>query len=111
MPTRLVVVILLVVAVTACSDPLEGKLGEDLFQTGCARCHRADLSGGADLGGEAPALGPGSNAATELTDEQIGDVIRVGPGAMPGFGRRLTDEQIDSLVAYLRTVQRGPSPD
>jgi mono/diheme cytochrome c family protein len=101
----------MVVAGTGCTDQLQGKYGEELFQTACAQCHRADLSGAADLARDAPPLGPGSNADLELTDAQIADVIRVGPGAMPSFRRRLTTEQIDSLVAYVRLVQEGRQPD
>jgi mono/diheme cytochrome c family protein len=85
----------------ACSNPTEGKFGEELFQAACARCHADDGSGG-----RGPALGPGSDAATMLTDDQIRGVIRVGPGVMPAWPR-LTDEQVDSLVVYLRLLQRG----
>ena len=55
-------------------------------------------------GGIGPALGPGSNAVA-LTDEQIIDVIRIGPGSMTAFGDRFTDAQFDSLVEYLRAEQ------
>lgn len=88
-------------SLAGCGDSLEGKLGGDLYQAGCARCHGPDGSGG--IG---PAIGtPDSNAAMNLTDDQIRGVIRVGPGRMPAFDR-LTDEQVDSLVAYLRELQR-----
>lgn len=99
---RLAVTVLAVLIAVGCSDRLEGKFGEELYQEGCAHCHGVDLSGGTG-----PDIGPGSNADVELSDQQIGDVIRVGPGAMPGFGGRLTDGQIDSLIEYLRVEQRG----
>jgi len=90
------------VAVAGCGESLEGKVGQELFQAGCARCHDRDGSGG--IG---PAIGTrDSNAARQLTDEMIRSVIRVGPGRMPAFGR-LTDEQVESLVEYLRSLQRG----
>lgn len=86
----------------ACGNATEGKFGEELYRTACAGCHADDGSGG-----RGPAIGtPDSNAATELTDEQIRGVIRVGPGAMPAWSR-LTDEQVDSLVVYLRQLQGG----
>lgn len=94
--------VLFMLVLVGCSDPTEGRFGEDLYQVGCAGCHGADLTGG--IG---PALGPGSNAAQQLTDEQIAGAIAVGPGAMPGFATRLTTDQIDSLVLYLRTEQDG----
>jgi len=87
------------VLLSACGSSSEGLYGQELFIHSCAMCHGED-GGGSSM---APAIGPGSNAAT-LRDDQIEGVIEVGPGAMPSF-RRLTPEQIDSLVAYVRTLQ------
>ncbi len=98
---RLLVVLVVAIVVGACSDPLEGKVGEELYGRACAQCHGADLSGAAG-----PPIGPGSNADVALSDAQITNVIKVGPGAMPGFDDRLTDAQIDGLVAYLRLAQQ-----
>ena len=84
---------------TACGgDSAEGRLGQELYGAVCASCHR---SGGE--GGVGPAIDEGSEAAS-LTDEQLAGVIRAGPGSMPAFGR-LSDAQIDSLVAHVRLLQ------
>jgi cytochrome c551 len=98
---RVVLVALMLVAVllAGCSDASEGKYGDELFETTCAHCHGSDLAGGVG-----PPLGRGSGAAS-LTDEQITGVISVGPGAMPSFSSRLTDDQTESLVDYLRERQ------
>lgn len=97
----LVVIASLAVAASACgSDPAEGKFGEELFDAVCAACHGEDGSGG----GAFPAINAGSDAIS-LTDAQIAGVIRAGPGAMPSFQRRLTSDQIDSVVAYVRRLQ------
>jgi mono/diheme cytochrome c family protein len=85
----------------SCGASTEGKFGVELFQLTCASCHSGDLSGGFG-----PPIGAGSNAALNLTDEQIGNTIRVGPGAMPSFSE-LSDDQIDSLVEFLRWMQEG----
>lgn len=102
-PVRMKLAVVLVGAVVllgACGESLEGKLGEELYDAGCARCH-----GGEGTGGIGPAIGTAdSNTALALTDEMIRGVIRVGPGRMPAFGE-LTDEQVDSLVVYLRELQ------
>ncbi len=79
----------------------EGLSGEELIDQVCSRCHGSDLGGG--IG---PALGPGSNAATNLTDEQIAGVLEVGPGAMPSF-KQLSDEQVAGVIASLRQFQIG----
>jgi mono/diheme cytochrome c family protein len=51
-----------------------------------------------------PALGPGSNAATQA-DEFIVLTVTRGRGRMPSFGSTLTSEQIDRVVAFLREQQ------
>jgi cytochrome c553 len=99
----LLAAILLLVTLTSCGSN-EYLLGRELFERSCAPCHSAD-----GTGGFGPNIGPGSNAATNLSDEQVAGVIRVGPGSMPGFGR-LSDEQIASLVEYVRDLER-PAAD
>jgi mono/diheme cytochrome c family protein len=85
--------------VAGCAGPDADTFGVDLYSSACAHCHGSDLAGGVG-----PALGAASNAAT-LTDQQITDVIRIGPGAMTSFGDRFSQAQLDSLVDYLRTQQ------
>ena len=83
---------------TGCATQGENLFGEDLYLRSCAACHGISGDGGLGLD-----IGPGSNTDIALTDEQIAGVIRVGPGNMPGFPR-LTTEQIDSLVLYVRSL-------
>ena len=88
--------------ISACGGSTEGKLGVELFEGTCATCHRPDGSGA----GSFPAINAGSKAAG-FTDEQIAGVIRAGPGAMPSFQKKLTEEQIESLVSFLRQLPGG----
>lgn len=37
-------------------------------------------------------------------DERVGEIIRYGRGKMPGFSQALNQQQIDDLLAYLRTL-------
>lgn len=76
----------------------ENLMGEDLYVRSCATCHGLDGDGGIGLD-----IGAGSNTDLSLTDEQIAGVIAVGPGNMPGFSR-LTPEQVNSLVVYVRSL-------
>ncbi len=85
-----------------CGRTTRDKSGGELYEITCARCH-----GGRGEGGIGPAIGtPDSSAALDLDDDQIFGAIRVGPGSMPG-NPSLTDEQITSLVEYLRELQRA----
>ena len=92
-------IVLSVIVGAGCSGPSSDVFGVDLYSSSCVHCHGGDLAGG--IG---PALGPGSGAAT-LTDQQIVDVIRIGPGAMTSFRDRFTQAQLDSLVEFLRAEQ------
>jgi mono/diheme cytochrome c family protein len=101
-PMRSIPILLLtVLAVTACSGPAEDASGEDVYIQVCARCHGADLGGGVG-----PALGAGSEAA-DRTDEFLVDTITHGRGRMPSFSQTLSEGQIDRVVTYLRRVQAG----
>lgn len=97
---RLAAVALLVMALGACSSarPDEDASGEGMYADLCARCHDADLSGGAG-----PPIGPGSNAADE-DDMYLEFTISNGRGRMPSFSY-LDDVQLGRLIAYIREVQ------
>jgi ubiquinol-cytochrome c reductase cytochrome c subunit len=74
--------------------------GGSLFRLECAACHAWAGDGGALVHREAPGL-------HEATDTQIAEAIRIGPGQMPAFGAAaLTDEQLASVVAYVRYLDR-----
>ena len=88
-----------VLFVAGCGDSTEGKFGRELYDVACAQCH-----GPSGRGGIGSAIAAADANALELTDEQLAGVIRVGPGAMPG-NPRLTDDQVQSLVAYIRELQ------
>lgn len=82
-----------------------GKGGE-LFRIYCASCHRTAVRGGAlaftDV--NAPAL-------THKSKTLIAGAIRSGPGPMPAFPKSvLDDQQLASVVEYVRTVQHPPTP-
>lgn len=93
---------LVALAASACVQrPPADASGRDIYAQVCARCHGADLSGG--IG---PALGPGSNAASQ-PDEFLTSAITDGRGRMPSFAQTLTPEQIERVVAHLRDSQEG----
>lgn len=88
------------VALSGCSlgGPAEDAAGEEIYAELCARCHGPDLNGGVG-----PALGPGTNAASE-PDEYLEFTIGNGRGRMPSFPS-LSEQQVDRLVDYIREVQ------
>ena len=79
--------------------------GTQLWSLNCTECH-----GKMGQGVDAPALNS-QEFLTSVTDEQMRNIIRGGvPGAeMPAwlsdYGGALTDQEISSLVAYIRAWQ------
>lgn len=70
--------------------------GETLYREHCNACHSTDKQGGIGL----PLA---SSKLADVTDDYLRKTVRIGrPGrVMPGF-QRMSDAQVDALVAYLR---------
>lgn len=82
--------------------PGEGGLvaqGDGVYSAKCAVCHGADLGGAVG-----PALGAGSVVAGQ-DDETIRTVIVEGRASMPAWAGVLSAEEIDAVIAYLRSEQ------
>jgi mono/diheme cytochrome c family protein len=45
---------------------------------------------------------------TTTTDAEIASAIRMGPKAMPAFGKKLSPAEIEALVSYVRTFKPAP---
>ena len=78
-----------------------------LFAQNCSGCHGTDGQGVPATG--APRFTDPAFQAS-LSDEQVVAAIRDGKGGkMPAWSGRLTDEQISSLAAYVRTFAKSSS--
>ena len=71
---------------------------EQLFKTTCASCHGQELTGG--MAGSLV----DSQWLTEGTDDALMNAIKNGivSAGMPAFGATLSDEQVRTLVVYIR---------
>jgi mono/diheme cytochrome c family protein len=86
------------------TPPSPGQPGsinvERLFATSCGWCHQS----GGRVAGRGPKL-----AGTDKSDEFIISRIKAGkPPGMPAFGRSFTDEQLQAIVAYIRSLRDEP---
>lgn len=70
--------------------------GGMLYRVNCAACHNWDGKGGALVNRHnAPPLHP-------VPNRQIGDAVRVGPGAMPNFTEQQLDgKELNDVIAYV----------
>lgn len=88
---------------TTQGDPGEGK---QIFRGRCSRCHLVTST--------KERLGPGlkglfqqekmSGTGLAPTDDNVRKLIMKGSRSMPPFRGVLTEEQVDDLIAYLRTL-------
>ncbi len=91
---------------TACSPSASAQRGQELFDLHCASCHEDPP---ADLKKRPPKL-EGLFKAKYLpsggpaTDEQVRKTIVAGLRTMPAFDQRLSNQDLDDLIAYIHTL-------
>jgi cytochrome c oxidase cbb3-type subunit 3 len=98
----------------------EEEAGRMLFERYCSSCHGREGDGfginAPNLPIEVPSLAAPTHA-TGLSDARVFDRIARGgrasggPPVCPAWGHRLTDREIDALVAFLRILSRGGRSD
>lgn len=75
----------------------------------CKKCHAEDGSGKTKLG-EKLGIKDYTDAASlaEFTDEQLHAMTKDGVDGtkMPGFAKKLSDEEISALVVYMRNMAK-----
>ena len=78
---------------------------KNLYVSNCARCHGSDGRGQTEQGRkyDVPDL---VVEAKHASSSKLKRIITNGKEDMPAFGKKLTDAQIDSVVAYVRTLKR-----
>jgi mono/diheme cytochrome c family protein len=77
------------------------------FDAQCAKCHGKDGRAHTTRGRLSHARDM-TNASwqNEVTDERLFNSITKGKGKMPAYGKKLSEDQIDALVRYVRQLKR-----
>ena len=79
----------------------------ELYAKHCASCHGKD--------GQAKTLKAKLKHARDLTDpgwqnevsdERLSNSIMNGKRKMPGFGKKLSEQEVDALVSYVRSLKK-----
>ena len=86
-------------------DATDIAAGRAAYIATCAACHGAGGSGDAVGGGAvAPPL-------LDTAPTQVGEAIRIGPGAMPAFDpRQVSDAELSQIAGYLQFLRHGAAP-
>ncbi len=80
--------------------------GADIFKAKCAMCHGADGMGGTPAGKALKAVPFNDPAVVKAPDAELIADVKNGKGKMTPNVAKLTDEQIKSVVAFIRTFQK-----
>jgi cytochrome c6 len=97
--TMLVVLGLVTLARPAMADDAEA-----LYKSKCQVCHGVDGKGSA-AGQKLGAKDFHSPEVQKQTDAELIEITKQGKGKMPGYDKKLTDDQIKQLIKYIRSLK------
>jgi mono/diheme cytochrome c family protein len=101
MRTKLVVaLIIMAVAGAAFAD------GAAVFTGKCAMCHGKGGAGDTGMGKSLALKDLGSADVQKASDAELTKLIADGKGKMPAYKGKLSDEEIKSVVCFIRTLKK-----
>jgi len=77
----------------------------DIYKAKCAACHGADGKGDTSMGKMMKIRDLGSADVQSQSDADLAKIITNGKGKMPKYEGKLTADQINDLVKYIRTFK------
>jgi high-affinity iron transporter len=97
----------LLVAWAVPASATDAEAGQKIYGQKCLMCHG---SGGAGDGSMGKMLKPpppsfaDADRMADRSDEELITMIKEGKSPMPSYGSRLSDSQIQDVLAYIRTL-------
>jgi len=80
--------------------------GGDLFKAKCASCHGPEGKGDTAMGKNLKLRDLGSADAQKASDADLTTIITKGKKPMPGYEGKLTSDQIQAVVKYIRSLKK-----
>jgi len=93
------------VSIVRAAPSPDGAASTATFRAKCAMCHGPD-GAGSEVGKSMNVPDLRSSAIQKLPDAQLAQIISDGKGVMPPFKSSLSEEQIHSLVVYIRSLHQ-----
>lgn len=76
------------------------------YKAKCATCHGPDGKGDTAMGKTMKVKDLGSAEVQKQSDADMATIIEKGKKPMPGYEGKLTKDQIDGLVKYVRSLKK-----
>lgn len=102
-----VLIVITLVASPAASQ--DSAAGASVYKAKCTTCHGPDGSGTA-IGKSLKVADLRSPEVQSRSDAELTQVISEGKNNMPGFKGDITDDEIHSVLAYVRTLAAKGDP-
>lgn len=80
--------------------------GAEVFKGKCAMCHGADAKGQTPMGKTFKLKDLRSAEVQGQTDAQLKTIIEDGKRPMPAYKGKLSAEQVNDVVAYIRSLKK-----
>jgi len=80
--------------------------GAALFKKSCAPCHGALGAGDTPMGKKLGVKALDTPEVQKMTDEQMTQLNTKGKGKMPSFAGKLSPEQLNAIVGFIRTLKK-----
>jgi len=91
-------------------DANKAPAGAEIFKSKCVLCHGADGTGNTPLGKQLQAANLHSKEVQKLSNDEMHKIIHDGQTNMPPFEDKLTDDEIDQVIQYVRTFAAPAKP-
>ena|ERR1700675_2483724 len=95
---------LFVVSIVRADPGPDSAASSAAYRTKCAMCHGPDGSG-SEVGKSMHIPDLRSPDVQKMSDVQLAQIISDGKGGMPPFKNSLSAEQVNSLVAHIRSLR------
>ena len=82
------------------------NLGADTYKAKCAMCHGTDGLGTTPTGKAMKAASFKDPKIVKAPDSELIAAVTNGKTKMPAYKGKLTEDQIEAAVAYIRTLQK-----
>jgi mono/diheme cytochrome c family protein len=90
----------------AIAIPALAQSGADTYKAKCLMCHGADGLAATNVGKAMKIPSFKAPEAVKAPNAQLFATVKNGKGKMQPFASKLTDDQIEAVVAYIRTLQK-----
>jgi len=94
------------IAASIMSPAFAQNAGADAYKAKCAMCHGADGTSNTPAGKAMKATSFKDPAVAKASDAELFGAVKNGKNKMPAYAAKLSDEQIKSVVAYVRTLAK-----